>query len=277
MQELFDKFDWGKVVLVAFGQMDGFKIPASDSIIYANKDGVMTIEYKLREVVLPQANYVWLSTPYCIDGEKMDISNISSVLDSISALVCMHFGRNFLHEIVFNGEVNAGTGQYSTGSTAQRTPTSSDGPFLDKKLCIDMGQLIKQLHTKSREIQSRIGLALSYLEKAQRQNEGFLDYWTAMEILCKGKAQKIRDCLQKCYSFQSRRDVDEKLGFGVVAKWRHDMIHKGLKPVVSAHVERYLQLMFLDLLRHELAMKTMGYTAMMQHAKGYDLSPLGLA
>jgi hypothetical protein len=278
MQELFHKFDWGKDILVAFGQMDGFKMPAADSIIYADENGATIIEYKLREVVLPKANYIWVSTPYCIDGKKIDISNVSSVLDSVSSLLCIYFGRNFLHEIVFNGEVNAGTGQYSAGcSPVQRSPTNSDGPFLTKGLSVDIGQLIQQLHAKPKEIQSRIELALSYFEKAQRQNEGFLDYWTAMEILCRGKAQKIRDSLQKCYSFQNRNEVDEKLGFRVVAKWRHDMIHKGLKPVVSAHVERYLQLMFLDLLRHELAMKTIGYMVMMQHARGYDLSSLGLA
>jgi len=276
LQELFDKFDWGKNILIAFGQMDGFEVPASDPVTYTNEKGVMTLEYKLRWIALPRANYVWMSTPYCIDGKQITVSNVFSVLDSISALLCMHLGRNFLHEIVFNGEVNASTGQYGTGSPVQRTPTPSDGPFLHKQLSFDMSQVIQQLHIKPKEVRSRIELALSYFEKAQRQNEGFLDYWTAIEILCGGKAQKIRDCLQKCYNFRSRKDVDEKLGFGVVANWRHDMIHKGFKPVVSAHVERYLQLMFLDLLRHELTMKTNGYMVMMQHAKGYDLSPLGL-
>ena len=91
------------------------------------------------------------------------------------------------------------------------------------------------------------------------------------------KDEKIRYCLQKCYGFQSRNEVDNKLGFGVVAKWRHDMIHKGLKPVVSAHVERYLQLMFLDLLRYELEIDTKRYMTIMQNAKGYDLSSLALA
>jgi hypothetical protein len=55
------------------------------------------------------------------------------------------------------------------------------------------------------------------------------------------------------------------------------MIHKGLTPVVSAPMERYLQLMFLDLLRYELNMDTKGYMAMMQQSKGYDLSPLRIA
>jgi hypothetical protein len=282
MRELFGNVDWGKNILVAFGQMEGLKVPAADSVVYANEEGVTTITYMIREITLPKANYIWISTPYCVDGKQLDVSDTISFLDRISALLCVHFGRNFLHEIVFDGEVKADTGGYGTKgydtkSIVQRTPTASDGPFLVKQLSDDMVQVMQRLRVIPQEVRTRVELALCYCEKAQRQNEGFLEYWTSMEILCGGKAQKIRYCLQKCYAFQSRNEVDSKLGFGVVAKWRHDMIHKGLKPVVSANVERYLQLMFLDLLRYELGIDTKRYMVIMQRAREYNLSSLGLA
>lgn len=65
------------------------------------------------------------------------------------------------------------------------------------------------------------------------------------------------------------------LGFGVLEKWRHNLVHEGILPVVSASVERYLQLMFLDLLRLELELPARHHMLLMQQASGYDLTPLG--
>src|SRR5262249_16633513 len=59
--------------------------------------------------------------------------------------------------------------------------------------------------------------------------------------------------------------------------WRGDYVHKGKAPFLSADVERYVQLLFLDLLRHELDLPQRRYAAAMQKAVGVDLSPIGLA
>ena len=166
MRELFDKVDWGKNILVALGQMEGFKAPVSDSIVCANEEGMTNVIYMLRELALPKANYIWISTPYCIDGKKIEISDVISALDRISALLCVHLGRNVLHEMVFNGEVKADTGEYSTGSPVQRTPTASDGPFFDKQLTTDMGQVMQRLRIVPQEVRTRVELALRYFENA---------------------------------------------------------------------------------------------------------------
>jgi hypothetical protein len=70
--------------------------------------------------------------------------------------------------------------------------------------------------------------------------------------------------------------VEQRTGFKVIAKWRHDYFHKGKIPDLSADVERYIQLLYLDLLRHEVHLPLGGHVAGIQNASGYDLRPLGL-
>ncbi len=54
-------------------------------------------------------------------------------------------------------------------------------------------------------------------------------------------------------------------------------MHKGIRPLLSPDVERYIQLMFLDLLRYEIDLSHRGHISSIKRASGYNLSPLGLA
>jgi hypothetical protein len=66
-------------------------------------------------------------------------------------------------------------------------------------------------------------------------------------------------------------------GFDKLTDWRQKYIHQGIVPALSADVERYIQLLFLDILRQELSLPPRFYMASIQKARGYDLSPLGLS
>lgn len=110
-----------------------------------------------------------------------------------------------------------------------------------------------------------------------RKNYGFFEYWTALEVVCDGKANRIKERLKQIYRLQSHKEAGEKTGLDVLAKWRGEYVHKGKRPIISADVERYIQLVFLDLLRAEIDVPARHNIAAIQGARGYDLSPLGLA
>jgi hypothetical protein len=109
-----------------------------------------------------------------------------------------------------------------------------------------------------------------------RGTEAFFNYWTALEILCNGSSQTIKTKVQKCYSLKSVGDVDSQTGMRMLARWRHDYFHKGKRPDFVGDEARYIQMLFLDLLRYELHLPSNGYVAAVQVAAGYNFSGLGL-
>src|SRR5262249_49650031 len=125
--------------------------------------------------------------------------------------------------------------------------------------------------------QARIRLSLELMNDAMRKYDGFFEYWTALEVLCDGKTNAIKSRLQKIYGLKNQQEAGIATGLSTLAEWRHQYVHAGVRPNLSADVERYIQLLFLDLLRHEVGLKPRGHLAGIQHAEGYDLSPIGLA
>jgi hypothetical protein len=115
-----------------------------------------------------------------------------------------------------------------------------EGPFLNKQNFRDVEAIIEKLPLLQLETRSRIELSLEFFNKALREEDSFFYYWTAMEILCNGKAQKIRHRIKECYSFNNLKEVDEKTRFGIIAQWRHDFFHKGERPYIEKDVERYI-------------------------------------
>jgi hypothetical protein len=123
----------------------------------------------------------------------------------------------------------------------------------------------------------RILLALRLIDDAMRREEGFLGYWTALEVVCAGGANKIKATLAKVYGIKYQNAAAEATRLSVFSRWRHDYVHHGVRPNLNADVGRYLPLLFLDLLRHELGLPSRRYVAALQAARGYDFSSIGLA
>jgi len=126
------------------------------------------------------------------------------------------------------------------------------------------------------DIRRRIELALEFFNRAMRAEDPFFYYWTALEVLCNGKAGKIKQRLSLVYDL-SIPEVDDRLGMARVAQWRHDLFHRGQRVWHSADVERYVQLLFLDLLRRELHLPSRRRASAMLQGDDYDLSALGIA
>lgn len=260
---------------IMFGQMEGLDVQNDRIFMYVHENGSHTISFYADKYKLVKTNYVWFVTPYQIDGIPGKETDTKLYLNKIESLLVLHIGSNFLRDIVIDAVIDASDGKMSTASII-RMPQTCEGPFLNKQNGEDMSEIEQALRLSPTEIRNRIDLSLEFIEKGVRENNGFFNYWIALEILCNGKAPKIRSKLQQCYKLKNTKEAEELSGFKTIAKWRHSFVHEGIKTTLSSDVERYVQLMYLDLLRHELDLSPRFHTASMQRTSGVDLSPLGL-
>lgn len=161
--------------------------------------------------------------------------------------------------------------------TVMNIPQRGDGPFFTDFVWEGAKAAIDNLKAADEDTQRRVELALEYLSKGLEQDRGFVEYWTACEILCEGKrAPEMRKRLQKYYALPDRKDVDRILGLKTLEIWRHKLLHRGIYPKFKPDVERYMQLMFLDLLRSELNLEGPGFMLSFLQSPGCDLTELGV-
>lgn len=276
IKDVYERIDRDPPVRMYFGQIDGLEVPIFRINMYVNEDGITAININSDNHKIDKSNHVWFATPYKIDGDPGNHVETNRYLNRIESLIVLHMGQNFLRDIVFDGEVNAYDGNFSVASQAIKMPQMPEGPFLHKQNWQDIEEIETSLSSAPIEIRNRLQLSLEFFERGVREDDGFFEYWTALEILCNGKAQTIRSKIQKCYKLKHVKEAEERSGFKSIAKWRHDFVHKGDRPNVSSDVERYIQLLYLDLLRQELKLQPRHHMAGLQQAVGYDLSPINL-
>lgn len=276
LRALEGKLSMGAPFFVAFGTTKGFKVPRFEISMSAGEDGQTIMHTKISEDDLPEGHYWFIATPLRVDGVQGNEPNVRRLMARFSALVVSHCGVNTMHEVVFEGEIEAGDGKLHSYSNPIRTVQPADGPFMSAEVWKGIQDVTEALIATPLERRQRIELSLEFFDQAVRGEEEFFNYWTALEILANGKAQTIRSKIQKCYSLPSIGEVDKRTGFGCLARWRHDYFHKGKRTSFIGDEARYIQMLFLDLLRNELELTPVGYLAAIQNGRGYNLSGLGL-
>lgn len=269
--------DLGERLLFGFSTVKDMKVPVSSFQMFAQESGETMINVKMDQKELPHADYTLLAVPFKVDGRNGNEAHARRILDVASGLICLHSGLNFMRHCVFEGEVSGRDGSLSVPGEPWKMPQAPEGPFLAPQNGLDITEISTSMGGLSEPKRSRIDLALYLMDSAMRKNNGFFEYWTALEVVCDGKTNRIKDRIGRIYGIKSHKEAGERSGLNIIAAWRGDYVHKGKQPSLTADIERYLQLLFLDLLRHELGMPTRGHSAAMQQAPGYNLSSLGLA
>ncbi len=263
-------------VLIAFGHIDGMKMPAMTTELFAEESGKTRVSVKVNEKELPRTNYVFLYAPFEVDGKPGDEAKARRKLDTRASLLCLHAGLNFMRDCVYEGEVNAKDGSFGSRGTPWRMPQACEGPFLATQNGAEFVSVLQAIRALPEPKRGRIELALHLVNEAMRKDYGFLEYWTALEVICDGKANRIKERLRSIYGLKSHSAAGDQTGLNVLARWRGEYVHKGIRPYLSPDVERYVQLVFLELLRAEVGLPTQFILAAVQTATGYNLSPLGL-
>jgi hypothetical protein len=261
---------------LAFGHIDGFEMPRFHMQMYADEDGKTTIYTHLDKVSLKKSHAFFLAAPLRRDGVTTHEGEARAILDRATALLQLHLGRNLLRDIVFEGTVDAKTGAIGVASRGIRTPDAADGPILARPLWDALRELHAPLEALPVERRSRIDRSLEFIARASRDEEEFFNLWTALELIANGRANSIRARIVRALGLKHIRGVDTVTGFAQLARWRHDFIHHGLRPFLTTHAVRYMEWLYVDLLRDELGLPPMKFTLQIQVAEGYDLSSIGL-
>ncbi len=267
----------GRSILFMAGVFQGLKVPYFTRQMYSQESGQTRIDVKVEETELPDTLYVALATPCRIDGAPGREGDAKAALAEAAGLLCTHVGHNFLRDLVFDGEVNASDGKFSHPGEPWRMPARAEGPFINRQNAIDVQEIAQAVTQLTEPTRSRLVLTLQLVDEAMRRMLGFFEYWTALEVLCEGRSHRIKARLSRLYGIRNHKGAANLTGFSTLERWRHDYIHRGQRPPMTADIERYMQLLFLDLLRQELHLPPRWHMAGMQQATGYDLSAIGLA
>lgn len=157
------------------------------------------------------------------------------------------------------------------------------GPFFQDqniKLFHEVGREISKLPEKKR---SRLSLSLDLFLQGTTSREpraAFFHYWVAIERLCDSyKEANIAKKLMGVCSLdvnkyhESKRYIDDKLLFKKTFRLRQQVFHYGQNLEFPHAFERYLQLLYLDLLREELSISASSLTEAYVSKNGDDWHP----
>lgn len=263
-------------IAIAYAIMADLEVPSSRSWIHSMETGITAVKVEVDKFTLERSTYVIFAAPFRRPERTISEPTARKAIGRAASVFAAHLGQSFLWSKVFEGELELKDGKLHVPGRAIRLPQPVDGPFANVSNWNDIKEIDVQLARMAPELRSRIELALEFFERAIWEEDSFFFYWTALEVLCSGKAQTIRHRLGECYGTSDYSRLDVESGFGTIARWRHDLFHKGRRTTLSADVGRYMQLLFLDLLRHIIGLSPRHYVAQVQGATGYDLRPLGL-
>jgi hypothetical protein len=266
---------FNEIISFRFLIMNGMKIPKTDFTMTSEPDGMLRIETEYNQKELKNGTYVLILTPKNIDGIETAEHEVRKRLNTVAGILRAHTGHNFLRELQFEGEVFAGEDKFSSSSDGLKIPKESEGPHFNAANWIQTKEIHDAIWKIPVEVKQRVLLSLEYFNRAFDEADSFFFYWVSLEILCNGQSQAIKNKLKESLGLKSIKQAEET-GFGVIAKWRHDFFHNGIRPIVIADVDRFIQLVYFDILRFILNLSPAYHTLHLINSKGYDLSSIGI-
>jgi hypothetical protein len=265
----------GKVVFwpAVFG---GLKYPDHKLFMCADKKGGPLLKVDVKTHEIPESSYVLFLTPKKVDGTDVIESEVASRLNICVGNLRAHFGLNLFRDLVLEAEFKAGENAFAAPSPPIRIPKPCEGPLLNTASWVQSVEISSILKEQGTDKIKRLKLAIEFLNEAMNRKDDFFHYWVALEIVCNGSAQSIRQKLKTCLKLKSLKDL-EGIGFDRICTWRHDFFHNGIRPFLTSEVGTYIQKIFLDLLRQELNLEPKYYTLLLFGDPGVDLASLGIS
>lgn len=260
------------MVRILFLTIDGQDYKSNFVSMLSDNRGDLKIYNEKIDRVLPYGFYVIVTTPYIVDGKRLNEKDVTRKLDSVTSILRMHLGNSFLRDIVREGFVDLKSGNMTESLPTLEFPNSKvDGPFLNADVWNDYVEVRNKLLESTSDIKDRIELALEFFEMGANEHswKKFFYYWVGIEVLLDDpkNTTEIANKLGSCYECDGQSDFIQKILFlndkdkedGVFYR-RRKLFHKGKRPEsLNSGDERYIQCMFLDLLRGELGLECKKY------------------
>lgn len=216
---------------------------------------------------LPEMNYVIISTP--IKGAEHNAYNAASLrMDSFAGALRLIGGNNLLRELVREAAVDVKSGNMKTPTKLTPIPASIEGPFATNDSLMQHKELADAIAGAETLVRARITLATQLVERAFLSNgtSKFMNYWVALEVAANThSSRKIITLLSRHYG-ESNAHIQNYLGFASIWKIRTALFHRGELYELPSDVERYIQCLFLDVLRASLGLSPQRHMAEMVEA-----------
>lgn len=224
--------------------------------------------------ILPDANYILVSTPINNAGDQA-YKNASEIMDGFVGMLRLVGGNNLLRQLVREASVDISSGDMKTFSEPVPVPQEIDGPFATEGSWQQFKQVADAIADTDGSEGRRLTLATQLIERAFSSRDAFkfFSYWVALEVAADTHSTgKIITLLAKAYG-QSRSYIQNDLGFQHLRETRQAVFHNGEYYDAPSDVERYIQWLFLDVVRAKLGLDCKGYMAAMVGA-GFDVGRL---
>jgi hypothetical protein len=221
------------------------------------------INPKVTNKELPQTSYIIFSSPYRIDGKQGNEGGIIAKFNIIESILSAYIGNNLLKSLAYEVEFSLSQKGQPINGPAIETPSHDDGPFLSIHNWQEASDTFHALETLKNDNQrNKINLALRFFQKGKatfNDDESFFLYWTAIMVLTEGKGtQYINKILQGIYGYDSR-EVENNLKWMWAINKRNKIFKQGAFVNFDILVERYFQLLFLEILRKEPGLPSKKY------------------
>ena len=267
-------------IKITWARINNFHTLRGDLYYTVDEQGALRVLTELVDLDLPLANYAVFATPLIVDGSpEMDRGTIKAEFDKAAALIKAYAGKNTLYSIVAECGYNAKTGlPVGVDLVIERIPSVLEGPYTEPFIWNHIEEILNRFADLDEEASNRLSLALEVLHRAiSTPKMSLFYYWTAIELVCDAnKTSKIRSEIARRYEYKNQHDVDKKLGYGVLHKWRGELVHKGLHKEIPVDIERFLQTLLIDLIRVELGLENMRFAEKCLASNGFNFSSIGL-
>lgn len=237
------------------GRFSDLEVWLSHEFQYVGVDKKFVFFSKIDKVMLPESDLVILASPAVHEGDITNSAPAEGVMSIYKSLLVGFFGRGFLLDRVAAFSIEGGPEhKTSYSSRVWRVPQN-----IDCRALVDVGaydDLTGRIPLQTEPLRSQLITACRFFSHAIsefQEYKRFFDYWMSFEILAQGKAQKVRAVLGKAYN-ASLEFVDADLRFKEIARLRHDLVHYGSFARLEPEVERRMQGIFLDVMRHRLGL-----------------------
>lgn len=205
---------------------------------------------------LPSSKYVLVSTPLRSGSREDELKKSMATMDQFVGLLRMTTGNGFLRAIVREEILSILDAKMTAISKLIPVPHISEGPFLGSQNWSEIQEMIKAGSQLEGENKNRFTLSCQLFEEGARAEvpAKFFLYWVSMEVLCDTHdAFEISRTLSRAYN-KPKEFIQNELGFKKLIRLRQDLFHQGQPHDLPLDVERYIQVVFLDLLRSKLQM-----------------------
>lgn len=152
----------------------------------------------------------------------------------------------------------------------------ANGPYVHIDNAHEVEEIAIAITLASDQDRTRIESSIHYFVRGLEDDDVFLFLWTAIEMLCGRNTNRpkfVRETLKTIYQ---NSDINSEFGFTKLENIRDNWLHKGVIPSINHDTLRYMQLMFLDILRHKLRLPRKNHLAAICSSRNFNLSDIGL-